>query len=255
MVEANLGSVSAADDAAFLALRDLCEVLGAEEDTGIIGGHMVSLLAASFPSPGFVPRRTNDADGGIPTALARTGKVHERLVERGYRPAGGNRYMREGSDGTERMLDILVPNLGIRIGAQTLGGRQFDSMPGLGVALARPLRVDVIATLSTREELQFAAQVPPVEGAIILKAYAWRGRRALKDAVDLHNLFRIVESHDTDSLGGWRLDESPPKGSRRDASRSLYDFARSWEARPPKVPFDYRQLIASIRTRVARPER
>lgn len=256
MVDAYMVSVSAADDAAFLALGDLSEVLGDEEGTGIIGGQMVSLLTASFPSPGIVARRTNDADGGIPKALASSGEVHGRLIARGYIPSGGNRYVREANDGTEQTLDLLVPNLDTRLGTETLGDRQFDSMPGLGVALATRVRIDVVATLSTGVELRFTTHVPSVEGAVILKAYAWAGRRALKDAVDLHSLFRIVESHAVDVIGGWRLHEGPLVGARRDASRILHELARNWEARrPPKVTFEYRQLIASIRTRVAPPAR
>lgn len=214
---------------------------------------MVSLLAACFPSPGFIARRTNDADGGIPMALARSGAVHEQLLARGYRPAGGNRYARETDNSAEQLLDILVPNLGRRLGTETLGGRQFDSMPGLGVALATRLRVDVSATLSDDRELQFTSFVPSVEGAISLKAYAWAGRRAQKDAIDLHSLFRIVEHHNPDIIGGWRLDASPPIGTALDTSRTLHDLARNWEARPPLVTFDYRHLIASIRTRVVKP--
>ena len=120
------------------------------------------------------------------------------------------------------------------------------------MALAHPLTLDVSATLSNDEELSFTTRVPSVEGAIILKAYAWRDRRTAKDVVDLHNLFRIVEAHPVENIGGWRLDEDPSQGARRDAGRILHPFADNWETRPPKVPFDYRQVVASIRSRVAR---
>lgn len=253
MVDAYLISASAADDAAFVALRDLSEALGDDDETGIIGGHMVSLLTAAFPSPGFVARRTNDADGGIPLALARSGEVHERLIARGYSPTNSNRYARSAADGTEQILDVLVPNLETRLRPTTLGDRHFDSMPGLGIALSSRLRLDVVATLSTGVELRFASRVPSVEGAVILKSYAWAGRRAPKDSVDLHSLFRVVESHDVDAIGGWRLDEPELTGARRDTSRTLHHLARKWEARPPAARFDYRQLIASIRTRVTPP--
>ena len=253
MVDAYLVSVSAADDAAFVALRDLSEALGDEAETGIIGGHMVSLLTAAFPSPGFVARRTNDADGGIPRALATSGEVHGRVIAQGYRSAGGNRYVRGADAEPAQILDILVPNVDTRLRTETLGDREFDSMPGLGVALATRLRIDVVATLSTGEELQFTAYVPSVEGAVILKTYAWSGRRAPKDAVDLHSLFRIVESHPVDVIGGWRLDEASPVGARRDTSRTLHALARNWEAHPPNVTFDYRRLVESVRRRVAPP--
>lgn len=253
MVDAYLISTSAADDAAFVALRDLSQALGDDDETGVIGGHMVSLLTAAFPSPGFVARRTNDADGGIPLALARSGEVHDRLINRGYSPTNSNRYSRRAVDGTEQVLDVLVPSLETRLRSTTLGGRQFDSMPGLGIALTRRLRLDVVATLSTGEDLSFASHVPSVEGAVILKSYAWAGRRAPKDAVDLHSLFRVVEFHDVDAIGGWRLDEHELRGARRDTSSNLYGLARNWEARPPTVRFDYKQLLESIRTRITPP--
>ena len=253
MVDAHLFSSSRADDAAFLALRDLAEILDDEEETGVIGGHMVSLLTAAFPSPGFVARRTNDADGGIPLALARSGSIHAGLTARGYTATNSNRYQRHDGDGHELIVDVLVPNYETRLGTTILGGRQFDSMPGLGIALATRLRVEVAATLSSGVSLTFGCHVPSVEGAVMLKAYAWAGRRALKDAVDLHSLFRIVGAHGVDEIGGWRLDGADPTGVRRDTGRTLHALARNWESRPPAVSFEYRQLIAGIRTHVAPP--
>lgn len=164
-----------------------------------------------------------------------------------------NRYERLGPENTALAVDLLVPNLDVHLRQETFGGRSYDSMPGLGMALARPLVLEVSATLSNDEDLSFTTRVPSVEGAIILKAYAWRDRRATKDEIDLHNLFRIVEAHPLQSIGGWRLDEDPPQGARRDAGRILHPFAESWETRPPKVSFDYRQVVASIRSRIARP--
>lgn len=254
MPDTYLVSRTAADDAAFLALADLSRVLDGEEESGVIGGQMVSMLCARFPSPGSVMRRTGDADGGIPRALASTSTAHDRLIALGYAPTNSNRYERPGAGDTTLTVDLLVPNLETRLREETLGGRRFDSMPGLGVALARPLSLEVSVTLSNDQELLFATKVPSVEGAIMLKAYAWRNRRAMKDGVDLHSLFRIVESHPLADIGGWQLDEAPARGARRDVGQILHPFADAWEAQPPhKVSFDYRQVIASIRTRVARP--
>lgn len=253
MPDTYLVSRTAADDAAFLALADLSQVLDGEEESGVIGGQMVSLLCARFPSPGAVMRHTGDADGGIPLALARTSATHDRLIALGYTPTNGNRYEREGPEGTPLAVDLLVPNLGVGLRQETLGGRRFDSMPGLGIALVRSLELTVSVTLSNDGALLFRTRVPAVEGAIVLKAYAWQNRRARKDEIDLHNLFRIVESHPAEDIGGWLLHEAPITGARRDAARILHPLADSWEARPPKVRFEYRQLVASIRSGVARP--
>ncbi|MBN9213501.1 MAG: hypothetical protein ABS62_05690 [Microbacterium sp. SCN 70-200] len=254
MPDTYLVSRTAADDAAFLALADLSQVLDGEEESGIIGGQMVSMLCARFPSPGSVLRRTGDADGGIPRALASTSTAHGRLMALGYAPTNSNRYVRPGADDTTLAVDLLVPNLDTRLRQETLGGRTFDSMPGLGVALAHRLSLEVSVTLSNDEELLFTTTVPSVEGAIMLKAYAWKNRRAMKDAIDLHSLFRIVEAHPTEDIGGWQLDEAPARGVRRDVGQILHSLADGWEAQPPpRIMFDYRQVIASIRTRVARP--
>lgn len=199
-------------------------------------------------------RRTGDADGGIPRALANTSTAHDRLIALGYSSTNSNRYDRPGGGDTVLTVDLLVPNLETRLRQEMLGGRRFDSMPGLGVALARPLSLDVSVTLSNDEQLLFTTKVPSVEGAIMLKAYAWSNRHAIKDGVDLHSLFRIVEAHPRADIGGWQLDETPARGARRDVGQILHLFARGWEAQPPpKVSFDYRHVIASIRTRVARP--
>lgn len=254
MPDTYLVSRTAADDAAFLALADLSQVLDGEQESGIIGGQMVSMLCARFPSPGSVMRRTGDADGGIPRALARTNTAHDRLTALGYTPAHSNRYERAGAGDTILTVDLLVPNLDTRLREETLGGRRFDSMPGLGIALAHPLSLDVSVTLSDDDEMLFTAKVPSVEGAIMLKAYAWKNRHAMKDAIDLHSLFRIVEAHAFEDIGGWQLDEAPARGARRDVGQILHTFADGWEAQPPqKISFDYRQVIASIRTRVERP--
>jgi hypothetical protein len=253
-VDTFLISGSRADDIAYLALADLAEVLGGTAESGVIGGHMVAALCARFPSPGFVHRSTGDADGGIPIALASTGETHDRLVELGYAPTNSNRYERpyEGGEDETLVIDLLVPTVTGRFGVDTHGGRQFDAMPGLGVAMAISIRLSVSATLSDGTERLFSINVPGVEGAVILKTYAWAGRRAKKDAIDLHSLFRIAEHHAADTFGGWRLDENPPQGSRRDTSRTLHTLADNWEAHRPDVAFDHRQLISSIRRRVSR---
>lgn len=253
-VDTFLVSGSRADDMAYLALADLAEVLSGAAGAGVIGGHMVAALCARFPSPGFIHRSTGDADGGIPTALASTGETHERLVELGYSPTNGNRYERPNGESENEALaiDLLVPTVASRFGVDTHGGRQFDTMPGLGLAMAHSLRLSISATLTDGTERMFEIDVPGVEGAIILKTYAWAGRRAKKDAIDLHSLFRITDHHAPESFGGWRLNESPPQGSRRDTSRTLHTLADNWEAHRPDVAFDHRQLISSIRRRVAR---
>lgn len=75
------------DDAAYRALHDLAEILAGHPEARVIGGQMVGLIAAAFPSPGFIDRRTSDADGGITLELADDGTMHtENLLRRDTRP-------------------------------------------------------------------------------------------------------------------------------------------------------------------------
>lgn len=253
MADAYLVSRTAGEDASFRALADLTAALDGKEDTGIIGGQMVSILCARFPSPGTVERRTNDADGGVPAAFAASGAPHDRLVEDGYEAKDGNRYELADGNGATRTVDLLVPTHTAQFSSKVLGGRGFDAMPGLDIALARPLEVRLNITFSDEEEVEFVVGVPGVEGAVILKAYAWASRLATKDVVDLHSLFRIVDAHDRETVGGWRLDEAELRGTRLDAARILHSIADGWEASAPNVPFEPRVLVAGIRRHVTHP--
>lgn len=80
-----------------------------------------------------------------------------------------------------------------------------------------------------------------------------RSVRADKDAVDLSNLFAVLDAHGADALGGWRLKEAELKASRRDAALHLHRLADAWEAKPPKARVDARALVSRIRTHVTRP--
>lgn len=252
MADAYLVSRTPAEDASFRALADLTRALDGEKDVGVVGGHMVSILCARFPSPGTVERRTNDADGGVPAALAATGAPHERLLAAGYEAIVGNRYELIEKNGATRTVDLLVPNHSSKFTSKTINGRAFDSMPGLELALAHPLEVDLNVSLSDESELELEVTVPAVEGAVILKAYAWAGRLATKDAIDLHSLFRVVATN-RDGIGGWRLDEEPPTGARLDTARTLHTLADQWEVRPPQLSFNPRLLVSGVRRYVARP--
>lgn len=250
MPEIYIASTSPEDDAAFIALEDISRLLTQEDDGCIIGGHMISLLGARYPSPGLVDRHTGDADAGIPVELAQSGGLHDRLVAAGYEPNAGNRYLMLG-DGPQPTIDLIAPGWLPEFGSEVFGERAFDTMPGLPLALTFPLTLDVVATMRDGSERAFPTRVPTVEAAIVLKAITWGLRLKHSDAVDLHNLFCIVRAgHD---LGAWRLDESPLSGSRRDAARHLHSLADGWETRPPQVQFDWRLLVASVRAYVTRP--
>lgn len=237
------------DDAAFRALHDLASIIEGHPEARIIGGHMVGLLAAAFPSAGLIDRRTSDADAGISLELADDGAMHEELVAAGYDAVNSNRYVK-GDRPEEQVIDLLIPTLTGRFGDASRGGRRFDAMPGLHLALGEPIMVDAYLTLQDKSELFCVVPVPAVEAAVVLKAYAWSDRWAQtpKDTIDLSNLLHILDAHGADAVGGWRLHEDGVTGARRDASLILLSLAKRLRAkRTAAAAVDARKLEVLIR--------
>ena len=237
------------DDAAYRALYDLAGMIAIDPDARIIGGHMVGMIAAAFPSPGFIDRRTGDADAGISLTLAAGGGMHEALETAGYHADSGNRYV-SGEPPEQKVIDLLVPAGGSNFTTDERGGRRFDAMPGLSLAMGDVLLIEAHMTLLDGTELVCDVPVPTVEAAVILKAYAWRGRwvQTSKDTIDLSNLLHVVEAHGTEAVGGWRLNEEGVTGARGDAVVILTDLAskvRSGRATPPSV--DQRKFEVLLR--------
>lgn len=250
MPEVHIVSAAPEDDAAAIALEDISHALAGEDDWCIVGGHMTSLLMSRFPSAGFVERRTGDADAGIPVQVARDGTVHDRLVAAGYDAQSGNRYVKPGPP-PQPTIDLLVPAYDHVFRPESHGGRTFDAMPGLPLALASSVPFGVVSMNQDGSERKFETRVPSVEGAVVLKATAWGLRMQRRDGVDLHNLFSIVRA--AHAIGTWKLGEPELRGARLDAARHLHALADMWEVRPPEVRFDPRLLVASIRQAVTHP--
>ena len=62
-----LGASSVADDLGYVALYDLAQALdGVTTDFRVIGGHMVTMLAARWQLGAGLYRETGDVDLGIP---------------------------------------------------------------------------------------------------------------------------------------------------------------------------------------------
>jgi hypothetical protein len=116
-----LAAASVADDLGFVALADLRTALGDEaEDYRIIGGHMVTVLAARWQLGAGLYRETGDADLGVPPVVVRDRDLVGRLKALGYRQVAGNRFAREVPDipvrlaggpapDREAIIDVLVP--------------------------------------------------------------------------------------------------------------------------------------------------
>jgi hypothetical protein len=257
--QAELFSTSNADELTYRALADVSAIIAPYESARVIGGNMVLLILATYQTPGTIERHTADADVGIDIEVAGSGNVHAALITAGYTAESGNRYVKtvnnlktaDGEPG-ELVIDLLVPADSSRFVLQIHGGRAFDAMPGLRLALAAdPVAIDVGVELLDRSRLDFTTRTPTVEGAIVLKALAHRSRGAAKDIVDLFNLFLVVNEH-REAIGRWRLDEPGIAGARGDAVRVLDQLANQAEARSPVAEVNGARLAALIRRHVTK---
>ena len=98
-------------------------------------------------------------------------------------------------------------------------------------------------------------RVPPVELALIFKAYAAQSRHAPKDVTDVYNLLSIAFEYPADEIRGWKIGTAPVSGTRLDAARTLHALANSARqslvVANSGVPAD--RMTALIRALVARP--
>ena len=187
-----LAAASVADDLGYVALTDLARALGGlTEDYRVIGGHMVTVLAARWQLGHELYRETGDVDLGIPPVVARDHNLVSRLKDLNYLQVAGNRFARglsdipvgmkgrRGSGNLEALIDVLIPAYTGRARENVQVGEYLftTEVPGLQVALARP---PVAIALELRRlngetlqcELPFADEV----SALVLKGLATRVR-------------------------------------------------------------------------------
>ena len=89
-----LGAASVADDLGYVALSDLARALGdIPADFRVIGGHMVTMLAARWQLGHELYRETGDVDLGI-TPDRRPRSSCRRPPERSRLHAGGRQSLR-----------------------------------------------------------------------------------------------------------------------------------------------------------------
>ncbi len=94
-----LGAGSVTDDLGYVALSDLASALeDIAADSRVIGGHMVTMLAARWQLGADLYRETGDVDLGIPPIVAREQHVVSRLKDIKYKQVAGNRFARELAD-------------------------------------------------------------------------------------------------------------------------------------------------------------
>jgi hypothetical protein len=203
-----LDAASVADDLGYVALTDLARALGGlTEDYRVIGGHMVTVLAARWQLGHELYRETGDVDLGIPPIVARDHNLVNRLKDLNYLQVAGNRFARglsdipagvkerRGSGDPEALIDVLIPAYTSRPRENVQVGEDLFSteVPGLQLALARP---PVTVTLRLRRlngeilqcELPFADEV----SALVLKALAARVRSKDTDIADIWRCLEIA---------------------------------------------------------------
>jgi hypothetical protein len=203
-----LGAASVADDIGYVALTDLALALGGiVEDYRVIGGHMVTVLAARWQLGHELYRETGDVDLGIPPIVAQDRNLVGRLKDLNYLQVAGNRFARGlsdipagmkgrgGSADPEALIDVLIPAFTSRARENVQVGEDLftTEVPGLQLALARP---PVIITLELRRlngellhcELPFADEV----SALVLKGLATRVRSKDTDIADIWRCLEIA---------------------------------------------------------------
>jgi hypothetical protein len=201
-----LAAASVADDLGFVALADLrtalAEVTG---DYRIIGGHMVTVLAARWQLGAGLYRETGDADLGVPPVVVRDRDLAGRLKALGYRQVAGNRFAKEMPDipvrlaggqaaAREAIIDVLVPAYTSRARQNVKVSEDLFSteVPGLPTALSRPpviigLEMHRLNGKALHAELPFPDEV----SALVLKSLATRIR--VKDT-DVTDIWRCLEA-------------------------------------------------------------
>ena len=203
-----LAAGSVADDLGYVALNDLAGALGdMAADYRVIGGHMVTMLAARWQLGAGLYRETGDVDLGIPPIVARDKGVVSRLKGISYLQVAGNRFARALSDipvgmtderdsrNPEALIDVLVPTYTSRTRENVRVGEDLftTEVPGLQLALARPpvtisMELRRLNGLTLRCELPFADEL----SAVVLKSLATTVRSKDTDIADVWRCLEIA---------------------------------------------------------------
>jgi hypothetical protein len=254
----SLMSTSRAADAGFLTLADLSTIAAdLAVDYRIVGGHMVTLLVAAHGVADQVPmRETADADFAALPQVVADPRLPAALTQRGYRcQEAANRFVRGHDDAygqLDLVVDILAPSYqGRLVPNQRHGELVVDEVPGLMLALHRPVALlDLRVQLTGRQQLAMRLALPDLASALCLKALAYRGRYAAKDAVDLWRLLNAGYA------AGLRAATWPDSVTGRQAGEVLHRFFGTPGAtgltQMSSVPADRTRMQALVRRVVAR---
>lgn len=206
LISLTLGATSVTDDLGYVALSDLARALeDIAEDYRVIGGHMVTMLAARWRLGASLHRETGDVDLGIPPVVARDQHVVSRLKGINYEQIAGNRFARKLADipagmigenssaGPETFIDVLIPAYTSRAHENVRVGDDLfaTEVLGLQLALARPA-VTIALTLHRLNGQTLQCELPFADelSALVLKSLATKVR--FKDT-DITDIWRCLE--------------------------------------------------------------
>jgi hypothetical protein len=202
-----LSASSVADDLGFVALADLAAAMRTDTtDYRIIGGHMVTVLAARWGLGSHLYRETADADLGVTPIVVRAINLPGRLLELGYEQIAGNRFVRavrdipielstDEAEPNRSVIDILIPAYTSRARENVEVTEELitTEVPGLAAALGRPA---VTMALDLRrlsgETVQAVLSFPDEVSALVLKGLATRVRVKATDVTDIWRCLEIA---------------------------------------------------------------
>jgi hypothetical protein len=195
-----------ADDLSYVALADIAHVLNPRtSEYRIIGGLMVTALAARWELGASLYRETLDADLGVPPLVARDLGLADRLKAAGYEQVAGDRFERPVPDipagvsgvapSTYRAaIDVLVPAYTSRPRQNVQIGPDLvtTEVLGLQIALARnPVELTLNLRRLSGDMMTAGLLFPDEVSALTLKAFATRVRIKPTDVIDVWRCLEI----------------------------------------------------------------
>jgi hypothetical protein len=198
---------SVADDLSFVALADLSQVLGeGAADCRVIGGHMVTTLAARWRLGAELHRETGDADLGLPPVVARDRHLPDRLKALGYQQVAGNRFSRTvpgipvnvtapHENSHQAIIDVLIPTYTSRARENVRVSDDLITTEVLGLAAAlsrQPVTMVFELRRLNGDTLLATLPFPDEVSALVLKSLATRMRNKDTDVADIWRCLEIA---------------------------------------------------------------
>lgn len=201
-----LSARSVADDLSDVALADIARVLNTRtREYRIIGGLMVTALAARWNLGASLYRETLDADLGVPPLVVRDLDLADRLKAAGYEQVAGDRFERPVADVAAGVSGVAPPTycaaIDVLVPAYTSRPRQnvqigpdlvTTEVLGLQIALARnPVELTLDLRRLSGDMMTVALLFPDEVSALTLKAFATRVRMKPTDVIDVWRCLEI----------------------------------------------------------------